>query len=58
MAMTPSSKFERMKLKPSQAMAKPVKPAMPMDMSKGAKAPKAPKATARLNAMKKMAGKY
>lgn len=56
--MKPSSKFERMKLKPSQAMAKPVKPAMPAGMAKDAKAPKAPKAAARLNAMKKMAGKY
>lgn len=55
MAMKPSSKFERMKLKPSQAMAKPVKPAT---AAVPAEAPKAPKAGARLNAMKKMVGKY
>lgn len=56
MAMKPSSKFERMSMKPSQAMVS--KPDTPATSAPAASPAKAPKAGARLNAMKKMVSSY
>jgi hypothetical protein len=60
MAMKPSSKFERMKLKPSQAMSpKPSMPTGTNDPAAGGGAMSTnPMAKARKQTLKKMVGKY
>ena len=59
MAMKPSSRFERMKLKPSDRM-KVAKPATPAGAPKpaGMAKPMDPKLAARRKAMQKMSGGY